>query len=71
MKRHVWTPTIRHFSQQTAEKRLAEKGYRELPHTPGLFRNETRQVWFTLVVENFGIKYDGEENSKHLLVVLK
>ena len=71
MKRHVWIPTIGHFSQQNAGKCLAKQGYRELPHTPGLFRHKTRQVWFTLVVDDFGIKYGGEENAKHSLGVLK
>ena len=52
-------------------KRLAKQGYYEQPHTPGLFCHETRQVLFTLVVDNFGIKYVGEENAKHLLGVLK
>ena len=51
--------------------RPAKHGYHDLPHTPGLFIHETRQVWFTLVVDDFDIKYVGEENAKHLLVVLK
>ena len=71
IKRNVCTPTVRHFSQQTAKKRLEKQGYHELPHTPGRFRRETRQVWFTLVVDDFGIKFVGEENAKHLLGVLK
>ena len=36
-------------------KRLVKHGYHDLPHTPGLFRHETRQIWFTLVVDDFGI----------------
>ena len=52
-------------------KILSKQVYRELPHTPGIFRQETRQVCFTLVLEGFGIKYVSEENTKHLLVVLK
>ena len=59
------------LANKLLEKRLAQQGYQELPHTPGIFCHETRQVWFTLVVENFGIKYVGEENSKHLLGFLK
>ena len=52
-------------------KRLAKQGYHELPHIPGLFRHETRQVCFTLVVDYFGIKYVVEENAEHLSGVLK
>ena len=59
------------LANKLLEKRLAKQGYHELPHTPGIFCHETRQVWFTLVVDNFGIKYVGEENAKRLLGVLK
>ena len=59
------------LSNKLLKKRLENHGYHELPHTPGLFRHENRQVWFTLVVDNFGIKYVGEESAKHLLGVLK
>ena len=59
------------LANKLLEKRLENQGYHELPHTPGLLRHETRQIWFTLVVDNFGIKYVGEENAKRLLGVLK
>jgi hypothetical protein len=52
-------------------KRLAKHGYSELPHTPGLWRHIARLVWFTLVVDDFGIKYVGEENAKYLLNALR
>ena len=47
------------LSNKLLEKRLAKQGYHDLPHTPGLFRHETGQVWFTLLVDDFGIKYVG------------
>ena len=50
---------------------LAQHGYHELPHTPGLFKHDSWPVWFTLVVDDFGIKYIGEEHSKHLLGILQ
>ena len=59
------------LANKLLNKRLEKEGYRELPHTPGLFLHETGQVWFTIVVDDFGIKYVGEENAKHLLGVLK
>jgi hypothetical protein len=45
---------------------LAEWGYNECPRTPGLFKHATCPVTFTLVVDDFGVKYVGEENAKHL-----
>ena len=51
-------------------ERLATHGYHELQHTPGLWTHETRPIWFTLVVDDFGIKYVGKENADHLLAAL-
>jgi hypothetical protein len=39
------------------KKRLARHGYFEQPHTPGLWKHNSRLVWFNLAVDNFGIKY--------------
>ena len=53
------------------KKRLAKIGYFEVPHTPGLWKHITRPIQFTLVVDDFGIKYVGEEQAKHLLGALQ
>ena len=54
-----------------ANKQLREKlepaGYYEVAHTPGLWRHVTRPVQFSLVVDDFGVKYVGKENAKHLI----
>jgi len=49
---------------------LEAAGYHQTEHTPGLFTHETRPVAFSLVVDNFGIKYIGKENAEHLLATL-
>ena len=59
------------LANKLLKERLAKHAYHELPHTPGLFKHETRPVWFTLVVDDFGIKYICEEHAKHLLDVLR
>jgi hypothetical protein len=35
--------------------------------THGLWKHEMRPVWFSLVVDDFGIKYVGGENAGHLM----
>jgi len=35
---------------------LEPHGYREVPHTPGLWKHKTRPVQFSLVVDDFGVK---------------
>ena len=42
-----------------------------MPHTPGLWKHISRPISFTLVVDDFGIKYVGEEHAKHLIGVLE
>ena len=42
-----------------------------MPHTPGLWKHVSRPISFTLVVDDFGIKYVGEEHAKHLIGVLE
>ena len=59
------------LANKLLKERLEEDGYTELPHTSGLFKHETRPVWFTLCVDDFGIKYIGKEHALHLLSVLR
>ena len=59
------------LANKLPKARLAKHGYHELTHTPGLFKHDTHLVWFTLVVDNFGIKYTNAEHCKHLLDILK
>ncbi len=51
--------------------RLARHGYFEQPHTPGLWKHTSRPIWFNLCVDDFGIKYIGDEHLKHLFAVLQ
>ena len=45
--------------------RLAPSGYYKMAYTPGLWRYVTKLVQFTLVVDDFGVKYVGKENTEH------
>jgi hypothetical protein len=53
------------------EIRRAMFGYYEVTHTPGLWKHISRAVQFTLVVDDFGIKYVGKEHADHLLNALQ
>ena len=48
-------------------KRLDLFGYYPVEHTPGLWKHKTRPVVFSLVVDDFGVKYVGKENADHLV----
>ena len=45
------------ISQQLLEKRLAEVRYHQSKIVPGLWTHKTRNISFTLVVNDFAIKY--------------
>ena len=49
---------------------LAPHGYTPTKNTPGLWTHLTRPIAFTLVVDDFGVNYVGEEHAKHLLNIL-
>ena len=53
------------------KQRLATYGYIECMHTPGLWQHIFRPVQFTLVVDNFGVKFVGVEQLRHLVESLK
>jgi CheY-like chemotaxis protein len=52
-------------------KLLGQHGYRPVPLTPGLWRHDTNSITFTLVVDDFGVKYTNRADVEHLLRALK
>ena len=50
---------------------LAQHGYVQSERIPGFFKHTTRPIWFCLIVDDFGIKYIGEEHAKHLEATLR
>ena len=50
---------------------LAQFGFAPVPITPSLWKNDTKPIFFSLVVDNFGVKYIVKENSYHLIQALQ
>ena len=50
---------------------LAKFGYELAPITPGLWRHQNRPLQLSLVVYDFGIKYERQEDITHLPDVIK
>ena len=57
------------LANKILRERLLKLGYYEMHHTPGLWKHISQPISFTLVVDNFGIKYVGEEHAKHFIGV--
>jgi hypothetical protein len=50
---------------------LAKFGYWPVPITPSLWKHDSCPIDFSLVVDDFGIKYVGKERALHLLGPLR
>ncbi|KAL7477514.1 hypothetical protein ACHAW6_003322 [Cyclotella cf. meneghiniana] len=59
------------IANELLEKRLNKHGYHQSNLVPGLWKHKWRPIWFTLVVDDFGVKYVGKEHALHLKSVLK
>ena len=59
------------LANKQLRKNLAPEGYYEVPHTPGLWKHVSRPITFSLVVDDFGIKYEGKEHIDHLITALR
>jgi hypothetical protein len=54
------------LANQLLQTRLAPFGYYPAWHTPGLWLHKTRPISFTLVVDDFAVKYVGKQHAEHL-----
>jgi len=59
------------IAQELLEERLAKAGYTQSKIMPGYWKHEWRPISFTLVVDDFGVKYIGKEHVHHLIQILK
>ena len=59
------------IAQEQLEKRLNKKGYHQSTVIPGFWTHEWRPISFTLVVDDFGVKYQGKEHADHLLKTIE
>jgi hypothetical protein len=59
------------LANQLLARRLAIHGYHQTKFTPCLWRHVTRPIQFTLLVDDFGVKYVGAEHAHHIIAALE
>lgn len=59
------------IAHERLTEHLAKYGYHPCRHTPALWRHITRPISFTLVVDDFGVKYVGRQHLNHLIDALR
>ena len=64
-------PHARFIANDLLEKRLNKHGYHQRKLVSRLWKHDWCPVWFTLVVDNFGVKYVGKEHALHLQSIIK
>ena len=72
MRQAVWRlPQAGILASKLLQKRLALHGYYECKQTPGLWKHTSQPISFTLVVDDFGVKYTQQEDIDHLIGCIK
>jgi hypothetical protein len=59
------------LASKLLQKRLAAHGYAPTDHTHGLWKHHTRPILFSLVVDDFCVKYVGKQHADHLYNALE
>ena len=55
------------LSNLELKRTLAEEGHKLSRFAPGLFVHKTRDIAFSLVADDFGVRHANKENAEHLL----
>ena len=63
-------PQARLSAQILFKKRLAREGYTQSSTCLGLWKHTWRPTTFSLIVDDFGVKYVGKEHADHLIWIL-
>jgi hypothetical protein len=71
LKTHYGLPQAGALSQQRLFLHLAKHGYRQLEHSPSLFRNHDGSIRFSLVVDDFAVIWKNKSNIKHFIQTLR
>jgi hypothetical protein len=58
------------LANEFLQRNLAKDGYRATTHTHGVWTRSTRRISFSLVVDDFGVKYVGQEHAEHLMTCI-
>jgi hypothetical protein len=68
----VWgLPQAGILANTKLKQKLAPFGYSKCIDTPGLWKHKSRPPTFTLVVDDFGVKYEKKGDAEHLIASIK
>ena len=59
------------IAQKLLKERIEKHGYLQSDKTPGFCKHDTQLIRFTLIVDDFVLKYSGKKHAKNLINILK
>jgi hypothetical protein len=72
MRHAIWgLPQAGILANKLLKKRLAPHRYFKCTHMPGLWKHTTQPISFTLVADNFGVKYMHQDDIECLIKCIK
>ena len=63
-------PQVGKLAHEKLKKLLHSCSYHPTPHTPGLWTHKRKDIYFSLVVDNFGVNYTKESDGQELIQLL-
>ncbi|KAL7487981.1 hypothetical protein ACHAW6_013560 [Cyclotella cf. meneghiniana] len=70
-QRNVCLPQVGSLGHDLLEQRLNKQGYNQRQIIPGLWKHKNQSIMFTLVVDDFGIKYMTDKDLDHIIKMLQ
>jgi hypothetical protein len=71
LKTHYGLPQASALSQDRLFIHLAKHGYRQLEHSPSLFRNQSGSIRFALVIDDFAVIWKSKSDMTHFIQMLR
>ena len=72
LRRAVWgLPRAAILANKRLKQKLAPFGYHECKNSPGLWYHKTKNITFTLVDDNFRVKYADTSDVEHLIASIQ
>lgn len=62
---------VGHLVSNQLQTILSPHGYRSCRNTPGLWLHDNKPILFTLIVDNFGVKYEEKKTTEELMSMLQ
>ena len=64
-------PNAGRLANLLLREKLKTGGFYEVAHTSGLWKHKRRPIKFSLIVDDFGVKYVGKEHMDYLIISLQ